>query len=105
MPPPQNLTIDNGRRISGIDLRDYMENFTEKFLIGKAKFQMKTEVLNIERDEKGKWKITIKDLRHGSSRVLIFSRIILSTGVRCLTFDVLDCSLTNAPSYHLPGMQ
>ena len=89
MPPPQNRTIDNGDRLSGFDVCSYMENFTKNFLKDKAKFQMETEVLNIERDEKGKWRITIEDLRSGSHSVLIFSRIILSTGVRYLTFEVL----------------
>ncbi|KAF8801867.1 FAD/NAD(P)-binding domain-containing protein [Phlegmacium glaucopus] len=89
MPPPQDSTIDNGHRLSGIDLCDYMENFAENFLIGTAKFKMETEVLNIERDEKGKWKITIEDLLDGSFSILTFSRIILATG---------GCSAPSIPS-------
>ena len=110
MPPPQDSNIDNGDRLSGMDICNYMENFTKKFLDGKAKFLMETEVLNIERDEKGKWKITAEDLRHGSSRVLIFSRIILATGVchwpelcsLTVTFSYLTfqgCSAPKIPSY------
>ena len=88
MPPPENSSIDNGARLSGRDICNYMENFAKTFLIGKAKFRMETEVLNIERDEKGKWKITVEDLRHGSYSILVFSRIILSTGVRRLISDI-----------------
>lgn len=100
MPPPQDSNIDNGERLSGMDICNYMENFTKKFLDGKAKFLMETEVLNIKRDEKGKWKITAEDLRHGSSRVLIFSRIILATGVRHWPELTVTSSLS-----HLSGMQ
>ena len=99
MAPLENSTIDNGRRLSGCDICNYMENFSSTFLNGKARFQMETEVLNIERDEKGKWKVTIEDLRHGSSGVLMFSRIILATGVRRLVLDVLVFTLNG-----LPGM-
>ena len=95
MPPPQDFTVDNGCRLSGIDICNYMENFAKKFLVGKVKFQMETEVLNIERDENGKWKITNKDLRHGSSTVSIFSRIILATGVRRLIFHLLNFSFVH----------
>lgn len=94
MPPPEDATIDNGGRLSGIDLCNYMENYTKAFLMGKAKFQMESEVLNIVRNKKGKWRITIEDLRLGSSSVLTFSRIILSTGVRSVTFNFLDFALT-----------
>ena len=82
MAPPEDSTSDNDGRLSGRDMCNYMEKFAETFLTGKAKFQMETEVLNIERDEKGKWKVTIEDFRQGSSSILIFSRIILATGVR-----------------------
>lgn len=77
MPPP--ATGDG--RLRGLDICNYAEKFTDKFLIGKAKFHFETEVLNIERDEKGNWNVAVEDLATKSLRTLTFSRIILATGV------------------------
>jgi L-2-hydroxyglutarate oxidase LhgO len=77
MPPPEN----GSERLTGLDICKYMEKFTDKFLTGKAKFHFETEVLNIDRDENGKWNVTVEDLPTKSFRTLTFSRIILATGV------------------------
>ncbi|KAF8162699.1 hypothetical protein B0H34DRAFT_650867 [Crassisporium funariophilum] len=79
MPLPEN-SAESGGRLSGQDVCNYMEKFTEKYLAGKAKFIHETEVLNIERDEQGKWNVAVKDIPSGSEGVMTFSRIILSTG-------------------------
>jgi dimethylaniline monooxygenase (N-oxide forming) len=77
MPPPEN----GSQRLSGFDLCNYMEKFADKFLVDRAKFHFQTEVLNIERDEDGKWNVAVEDLPTKSLRTLTFSRIILATGV------------------------
>ena len=79
MPPPKTAS-EYGSRLSGMDMCDYMEKFSQRFLEGKAKFEMNTEVLDVERDSGGQWKIRVQ--RHdASSDTLTFSRIILATGV------------------------
>ena len=77
MPPPE----DGSQRLSGFDLCKYVEKFADKFVLGRAKFHFQTEVLNIERDEDGKWNVAVEDLPTKSLRTLTFSRIILATGV------------------------
>ncbi|KAF8802217.1 FAD/NAD(P)-binding domain-containing protein [Phlegmacium glaucopus] len=79
MPPPDSAA-ERGDRLSGLEMCNYMERFTEEFLIGKAKFHLETEVLNIERDGNGKWNVAVEDLPTKSLRTLTFSRIILATG-------------------------
>ncbi|KAF8149495.1 hypothetical protein B0H34DRAFT_667702 [Crassisporium funariophilum] len=79
MPQPE-MSPESGDRLSGLNICDYMETFAERFLIGKAKLKYDTEVLNIDRDAKGVWKIAVKDPRTNSSSVMTFSRIILATG-------------------------
>ena len=86
MPPPENAATGDGR-LRGLDICNYMEKFTDKFLVGKAKFHFETEVLNIERDENGNWNVAVEDLATRSSRILTFSRIILATGVSSTKFE------------------
>ena len=92
MPPPENGV----GRLTGLDMCNYMEKFSEKFLAGKAKFHMETEVLNIDRDEKGIWSVAVEDLPTKSLRTLTFSRIILSTGVSHISILETTSYLNNA---------
>ena len=89
MPPPDNTNAADGR-LSGLDVCNYMEKFTQKFLAGKAKFHFETEVLNIERDDNGKWNVAVEDLHTKTVRTLTFSRIILATGVSRIYIQVFD---------------
>ncbi|KAF8962754.1 hypothetical protein BDZ97DRAFT_2020666 [Flammula alnicola] len=66
MPPPEGSAGDH--RLTGVDMCSY------------AKFEMETEVLDIERNDSGQWQIQVEDKRSKSSKVLAFSRIILATG-------------------------
>ena len=89
MPPPESSN-EYGSRLSGMDLCNYMEQFSKQFLEGKAKFEMHTEVIAIERDESGRWEVRVQ--RHfdsPSSDTLRFTRIILASGVSLL------CALLN----------
>lgn len=88
MPPPENAATGDGR-LRGLDICNYLEEFADKFLIGKAKFHFETEVLNIERDGNGNWNVTVEDLATRSLRTLTFSRIILATGVSRTNFETI----------------
>ena len=101
MPPPENAATGDGR-LRGLDICNYMEKFTDKFLIGKAKFHFETEVLNIERDENGNWNVAVEDLASRSLRTLTFSRIILATGVSRINFETL---YLQSKSLHHEGVQ
>jgi dimethylaniline monooxygenase (N-oxide forming) len=69
-----------GGRLSGEDVRQYMEDFAERFLNGKIRFE--TEILNIRRGEYGRgWMVVVHDKRTGTEKVLNYSRIVLCTGV------------------------
>jgi dimethylaniline monooxygenase (N-oxide forming) len=74
-------SIKTGGRLSGDDVRQYLEDFAERFLKGKIHFE--TEVLNIRRRDRGRgWKVLVRDRRTGGAeKVSYFSRIILCTGV------------------------
>ena len=60
---------------------DYMEKFSQRFLEGKANFEMNTEVLDVERDSGGQWNIRVQRHSGALSDTLRFSRIILASGV------------------------
>ena len=80
MHPPDN-SVNTGGRLSGEDVRKYMEDFAERFLKGKIRFE--TEVLNIRRGDHGRgWKVLVRDGGTGGvEKVSYYSRIILCTGV------------------------
>lgn len=76
MPRP----ADAGGRLTGEDLRAYMQAFSDKFLKNVIRFD--TEVINIRRDEAtAVWFITVQDKKTAAREVLEFSRVILCTGV------------------------
>ncbi|KAI9442792.1 FAD/NAD-P-binding domain-containing protein [Lactarius psammicola] len=81
MRPPEGHTKTGGR-LSGYDIRQYVENFKERFLKGKIRFE--TEVLNIRRGDHGKgWSVLVHDKKSADSekvRVLYYPRIVLCTG-------------------------
>ncbi|KAF8148269.1 hypothetical protein B0H34DRAFT_737616 [Crassisporium funariophilum] len=79
MPPPDK-SDENGGRLSGLDMCNYMEKFAATFLTGKAKFQMETEVDNITRTQSGEWEVTVTSVDSGAPTKLTFSRIVLATG-------------------------
>ncbi|KAJ6471197.1 FAD/NAD-P-binding domain-containing protein [Mycena vulgaris] len=75
MPPP----ADAGGRLTGNDLRAYMQAFSAKFLQRVIRFN--TEVIDIRRDEATSvWFITVEDKTTASREILEFSRVVLCTG-------------------------
>ncbi len=74
-----------GGRLSGYDIRQYLEDFKGQFLKGKIRFE--TEVLNIRRgDHERGWSVLVHDKKSTSAdservRVLYYPRIVLCTGV------------------------
>lgn len=101
MPLPETAATDDGR-LRGLEICNYVEKFTDKFLIGRVKFHFETEVLNIERDENGNWNVTVEDLATRSLRTLTFSRIILATGVSRTNFETIHLQ---SKLLHHEGMQ
>ncbi|KAJ7758161.1 FAD/NAD-P-binding domain-containing protein [Mycena maculata] len=89
MPRP----VDTGGRLTGQDLRAYMEAFSDKFL--KKIIRFETEVVNIRRDEATSvWFITVANKRNASLEILKFSRVVLCTG---------GCSVPKVPSPLAPA--
>jgi len=79
MPEPHG-SVETGGRLSGEDVRQYMESFAERFLKGKIRFE--TEVLNIRRGDLGRgWDVLVHDRRTDTEKVSYYSRVILCTGV------------------------
>lgn len=80
MAVPENAPVTGGR-LYGADLRVYMETFADKYLKDRIRFQ--TEVHKVRRDEATKkWFLSVEDKRDGSREELVYSRIVLCTGVR-----------------------
>ncbi|KAN0138715.1 hypothetical protein V8E53_003703 [Lactarius tabidus] len=81
MPPPEDHTKTGGR-LSGYNVRQYMEDFAERFLKGRIRFE--TEVLNIHKGDHGQgWSVHVRDRKGASAetaKVLYYPRIVLCTG-------------------------
>jgi cation diffusion facilitator CzcD-associated flavoprotein CzcO len=73
-------SVKSGGRLSGKDVRQYLEGFAEQFLKGKIRFE--TEVLNLSRGDHGRgWNVLVHDKRMNTGKNCYYSRIILCTGV------------------------
>ena len=88
MPPPQN-SEESGGRLTGEDLRLYMESFADRFLKGVIRYD--TIVTNIRREHidddcagipSKPWVVTVRDRNNGHESTLRYDRIVLCTGVR-----------------------
>ncbi|KAF7357607.1 FAD/NAD-P-binding domain-containing protein [Mycena sanguinolenta] len=70
-----------GGRLSGQDMRKYMQEYADKFLTGKILFE--TEILNVRRhldEDTSSWIISTKNHSTGACDILHFSKIVLCTG-------------------------
>ncbi|KAJ7243926.1 hypothetical protein B0H12DRAFT_1130109 [Mycena haematopus] len=75
--PPDSAAT--GGRLTGQDMQQYMQEFANKFLLGKIIFD--TEILEIRRDDGGRtWIISIQNRITNASAVLRFAKIVLCTG-------------------------
>lgn len=95
MPPPSNAEA-NGGRLSGDDMRAYMETFAARFV--KDHVRCNTKVFNIRRDETSMlWMVSVVDKKTGNTDVLKYSRIVLCTGV-LFSFNLIHIT-TNMTGY------
>ena len=105
MPPPNNARTTGGR-LSGDDMKMYMENFAGLFLKGMIRSQ--TEAIRLRRHQvsgsKSKdsspWTLTVRDLRDESISELVYDKVVLCTGVSLF----LQCPLVRK-AYNLQGVQ
>ncbi|KAJ6620258.1 FAD/NAD-P-binding domain-containing protein [Mycena sp. CBHHK59/15] len=75
--PPDSSTT--GGRLTGQDMRKYMQEFADNLLPGKIMFD--TEILSIRRDDvDSSWIISIQNRSTGASETLHFSKVVLCTG-------------------------
>ncbi|KAF9228314.1 FAD/NAD(P)-binding domain-containing protein [Gyrodon lividus] len=78
MPPP-TLQEKTGNRLSGEDMRAYMEKFAGTLLPGRIRFE--TEIMDIRRGKDGSgWDVEVQDLNSDTKQVLSYDRIVLCTG-------------------------
>lgn len=88
MSPPED-SAETGGHITGIGMCDYFETFYSKFLKDGAKFKFETEIISIKRIQKATWEVKVEDIHLRQSKVMNFARIILATGVRIPSLQVL----------------
>ncbi|KAJ7890291.1 FAD/NAD-P-binding domain-containing protein [Mycena leptocephala] len=75
-PPDASAT---GGRLTGRDMRNYMQDFADRLLPAKIMFD--NEILNIRREEiNSSWIISVQNRNTGASQSLCFSKIVLCTG-------------------------
>jgi len=76
--------------LTGADLCNYLEEYYNVFLRTKVKFSFNTEVLEISRQQDGKWLVRTEDKQDHKTNTLQFCRIIVATGVSHLAYDGLS---------------
>ncbi|KAJ7626831.1 FAD/NAD-P-binding domain-containing protein [Roridomyces roridus] len=79
VPPDAGKT---GGRLSGDDIRGYLEQFEERFLKGRVLFR--TEVVGVRREEGDveglPWVVNVRDIGTDHGTTLRFAKIVLCTG-------------------------
>lgn len=80
---PPSAHAERTGRLSGEDLRAYMESFSDNYL--KGRFRYHSDVINISRpdgnpDAQG-WDITVRDTQSGAEEKLHYDKIVVCTGV------------------------
>lgn len=87
MPAPAQ-SDETGGRLSGDDMRKYMESFAERFLKGRVRYNM--DVLRISRHVPGKndpagsvkgWTVEVQDRKNESHFQLDYDKVVLCSGV------------------------
>jgi dimethylaniline monooxygenase (N-oxide forming) len=84
MKRPANSDVTGGR-LTGDDMREYMEGYSDKYLKGKIRYN--TEILKLRREVfvgENSWAIETRDTQTGALATLRYSKIVLCTGV-CLS--------------------
>jgi dimethylaniline monooxygenase (N-oxide forming) len=86
MPAPKGWK-ESGGRITGEELRLYLESFSERFLKGKIRYDTVVTSVRRMRTEKREpntngthWIVTIRDRNTGQEQLLKYDRVMLCTG-------------------------
>lgn len=74
-----------GGRLTGEAMQSYFESFEQRFLRNLIRYRV--EVLDISRNQKGKWTVKIRDTEKGEEESLQYDKIVLCTGVSLFIFD------------------
>ncbi|TDL14979.1 FAD/NAD-P-binding domain-containing protein, partial [Rickenella mellea] len=85
MAPPKD-SEGTGGRLTGEDMRVYMETYADKFLSGRIQYN--TDVRHLHREDDGKWILKTVDLKTQFEKDLIYDKVVLCTG---------GCSMPNIP--------
>lgn len=111
MPQPMN-SEETGGRLSGEDMRKYMESFAERFLRGRIRYNM--DVLRISRHAPTKnatgkvkaakgWTIEVMDRKTQSQFQLDYDKVVLCSGVCCLSLVVR--TIYSSQCFAITGLQ
>ena len=95
MPTPEG-SKKSGGRLTGEDIRLYMESFTDRFL--KDRIQYDTVITNIHREDvendetkgRGRWAVSVRNRNTGVEEVKRYHRIVLCTGVSSVSSALVD---------------
>ncbi|KAF5368837.1 hypothetical protein D9758_002891 [Tetrapyrgos nigripes] len=77
VPPAKSKT----KRLSGFEMRDYMQKFAENYLQNKIHYGL--EILKVTRANRSPsgWNVEVRDLNSNEQKTLQFDKIVLCTGV------------------------
>lgn len=105
MPPPVDAQPTGGQ-LTGLDMSNYMESFTDRFLKGLVRYE--TEVLGIKRDyttasTKGGWLVDVENKASGTRETLKYSKIVLCTGGCSTPFLPKSLSPSSAQEANFKG--
>ncbi|KAF9559738.1 FAD/NAD(P)-binding domain-containing protein [Agrocybe pediades] len=79
MPLPPDFDKTGGH-ITGLQMCEYMETFYSKLLKDKVKFAFEEEIVSVERNATGRWRVEVTGVQTQHKATYEFSRVIVATG-------------------------
>ncbi|KAJ3848175.1 FAD/NAD-P-binding domain-containing protein [Lentinula lateritia] len=80
-PQPSLTAKDDSKRLSGFEMRDYMEKFADSYLEGVIRYGFHIiGVMRPSNDYSSGWNVRVEDVQTKQQQTLQFDRIVLCTG-------------------------
>ena len=72
---------DDSKRLSGFEMRDYMQKFAETYLKGAIRYGLRILGVARPKDTSSGWDVRVEDVRTRDHQILKFDKVVLCTGV------------------------
>ncbi|KAE9387177.1 FAD/NAD-P-binding domain-containing protein [Gymnopus androsaceus JB14] len=102
-PQPSMAPKDDSKRLSGFEMRDYMQKFAETYLKGAIRYGLRILGVARPKDTSSGWDVRVEDVRTREHQILKFDKVVLCTGGCSEPYIPEELSLASANSASFKG--